>query len=89
MRINPTEKTNVRYRFLAEDQCKTMFDSILQVLSCTGCVVDSAEARQLMTEAGCHVDGERVYIPALHFMGHWLRTGIRYRPEPCRCGGNE
>lgn len=64
MRINSTEKTNVRYRFLAEDQCKTMFDSILQVLSCTGCVVDSAEARQLMTEAGCHVDGERVYIPA-------------------------
>lgn len=64
MQVNTTEKTNVSYRFLAENQCKTIFDAVLSVLSRTGCTVSSAKARQLMADAGCHVDGERVYIPA-------------------------
>ena len=63
MKVNSTEKTNVSYRFLQENQCKTIFDAVLSVLSRTGCVVNHPEARELMEKAGCSVDGERVYIP--------------------------
>ena len=50
------------YRILSEDQIAALHGAILQVLEEVGVRVSHEEARQLLSENGCHVEGDIVRI---------------------------
>lgn len=53
-----------KYRYLTEEKCQKIIDTVYRVLSEVGCEMCNEEARGLMEAAGCRVEGKRVYIPA-------------------------
>jgi trimethylamine--corrinoid protein Co-methyltransferase len=56
-------KCGVIHRVWNDDQCGQIMDSVYKVLETTGCLVRSEKAQNLLKEAGCAVDGEKVKIP--------------------------
>ncbi len=64
-RSNEVSHSNVQFKVLSEDQCKRLYNSVLEVLEGTGIDVYHKEAVELMRENGCWVDddGVRVRIP--------------------------
>lgn len=67
------EKQRVQFKVLNDEQCERIVKASLRVLERTGCVVHHEKARELMAEAGCRVENDRVYIP-IHVMENALRT---------------
>jgi trimethylamine--corrinoid protein Co-methyltransferase len=53
----------LRLRVLSDQQIERVYQATLECLHRTGVNVRNAEARDLMAEAGAHVDGDRVRIP--------------------------
>ena len=57
-------KERVKYQVLNDEKCEKIFNGALDVLSQTGCEINSEEARDMLKAAGCTVEGTRVKIPA-------------------------
>jgi trimethylamine--corrinoid protein Co-methyltransferase len=65
-----------RFRVLSKRQIKMVYRATLECLNCTGVNVHNAEARELLAEAGAHVDGVRVWIPP-----HIIQDAIAANPR--------
>ena len=63
MKPNTIKKQSVQYRVWSDAQCAEVVHSALRILSRTGCKVQNQRAKDLLKEAGCLVEGERVRIP--------------------------
>jgi trimethylamine--corrinoid protein Co-methyltransferase len=63
-RTNLTEEQYVRFSFLSEGQKRLIFNEVLQILQHTGVQVKHEEACQVLSETGCRVSGQRVYMPS-------------------------
>ncbi|MFP4226183.1 MAG: trimethylamine methyltransferase family protein, partial [Desulfobacterales bacterium] len=63
-RTNLTEEQYIRFSFLSEGQKRLIFNEVLQILQHTGVQVKHEEACQLLSETGCRVSGQRVYMPS-------------------------
>jgi trimethylamine--corrinoid protein Co-methyltransferase len=51
------------FRVLTDEQARAIHEASLRVLQQTGYHTPVLEARQLLQEAGAHIEGERAYIP--------------------------
>jgi trimethylamine--corrinoid protein Co-methyltransferase len=72
---NYTVNVNPRFQMLSPDQIDEMHFGTLEVLRRTGVRVLVAEAREMLKQAGCWVDGEMVRFPA-----HLVEWAIRAAP---------
>ncbi|MBS3787641.1 trimethylamine methyltransferase family protein [Candidatus Bipolaricaulota bacterium] len=65
-RVSPgnLHQEKVGFHTLSQDQVKDIHHTALEVLERTGVVLRSKEARDLLSDAGCHVDGDRVHFPS-------------------------
>ena len=61
---NQVDNSSVRFHVFTESQCARVFSAVLEVLERTGTKVYHPEALQLLGQAGCRIDGERVWIPS-------------------------
>ena len=66
----------VQYRVLDESQCQAVYEGALRVLEQTGDYVYNERARQLLADAGCRVDGIRVWFPP-----HVIEDALRSAPS--------
>ena len=64
VRANYAVNATPQFRMLSADQCAIVVNGALEVLERTGAAVGSEEARRVLADAGCWVDGERVRIPS-------------------------
>jgi trimethylamine--corrinoid protein Co-methyltransferase len=74
-------------QLLSEDQKRQVHQATLELLRRTGVRVLLPEVRDLLEEAGCWMDGERVYIPP-----HLIDWAIRVAPSQvmlCRRDGGQ
>ena len=60
---NKTVNQTVKYEVLSEGQCQEISAAAFRILGRTGCIIQNEDARNLLKEAGCSVEGERVWIP--------------------------
>ncbi len=51
-------------RVLSDSQCQEIYSNSLEVLQRVGVLVHNQKALEILKQAGCQVDGERVRIPA-------------------------
>ena len=58
-----TDSINLKFRVLSDSDLEKIYQATLECLERTGVNVLNAEARDLFTKAGAHVDGVRVRIP--------------------------
>ena len=63
MKTSKVVKQTVQYEVLNHGQCREIAASAFRILERTGCIIQNDEARQLLQDAGCTVDGEKVWIP--------------------------
>ncbi len=63
MRTNYQINSGVRFQMLSQDQLGELFDGVLHVLETIGLDVHHEEARDILSDAGARVEGERVRIP--------------------------
>ncbi|HMM06015.1 MAG TPA: trimethylamine methyltransferase family protein [Clostridiales bacterium] len=63
MKRNFVQKQSVQYQVLNDHQCEAIAENIFGVLERTGCMVRNGKARGMLKEAGCKVEGERVWLP--------------------------
>ena len=56
-------KPAIKYQTLTEAQCSQVAETTYRILANTGCVIHSAEAREILQKAGATVEGELVKIP--------------------------
>jgi trimethylamine---corrinoid protein Co-methyltransferase len=61
---NQTDNGSVNFSVLSLSQCERIYSAILEVLERTGTKVYNTEALELLRDAGCRVEGERVWIPS-------------------------
>jgi len=61
---NQVDNSSVRFNVFTASQCARVFSAVLEVLERTGTKVYNPEALQLLGQAGCRIDGERVWIPS-------------------------
>ena len=61
---NKIDNSSVNFSVLSLSQCERIYSAILEVLERTGTKVYNTEALELLRDAGCRVEGERVWIPA-------------------------
>jgi trimethylamine---corrinoid protein Co-methyltransferase len=67
MNQNKTKRSHkqaVQIRVLEEVQCTDIVNAAYQVLERTGCDVYDDEALRLLADAGCKIEGKRVFIPS-------------------------
>ncbi len=76
MKTSKVVKQTVQYEMLNEAQCREIAAAAFRILSRTGCIIQNGEARQLLKEAGCIVDGEKVWIPE-----HVIRQALDWAPK--------
>lgn len=76
MKTSKIARQTVQYEMLDKDQCREIAAAAFRILGRTGCIIQNEEARQLLKDAGCTVDGERVWIPE-----HVIRGAIASAPE--------
>ncbi len=62
-RTNMKVNVSPQFRIFSEDQKETVFNGMMRTLSYTGANVHHEGARKLFSDAGCKVDGVRVYFP--------------------------
>lgn len=60
--VNHQEK--VGFQVLSQDQVKKIHHTAVEILTRTGVEFHLKEARNLLSEAGCSIDGSRVYFPS-------------------------
>ena len=73
-----------RVSFLSKEKLDLIHSSTLEVLRRTGVQVDEPEAVELMRKGGCHVEGDRVRIPA-----NLVEWALRNTPpRVCMCNRN-
>ncbi len=96
METNYHAQQTPQFRVLSDEQIKRVYQATLECLKRTGVNIHNAEARQLLAQAGAHVDGIRVRIPP-HIIQDavaanprsftiWGRDGkhrMQYRTRPC------
>lgn len=76
MRTNLKENKSVQFSVLSEDQADDIYFNALEVMQVTGVDIYHERARQILEDAGCHVEGVRVWIPP-----HLVREAIARTPE--------
>ena len=64
MKSNVVARQSVQYRVWDDSQCAQVVNAAFRVLERTGCLVQNEKALNLMKDAGCSVDAERVRIPS-------------------------
>ena len=64
VRANYAVNATPQFSMLSADQCATIVNSAMEVLERTGADVRSEEARRVLAEGGCWVEGERVRLPS-------------------------
>jgi trimethylamine---corrinoid protein Co-methyltransferase len=62
-RANQIDNITPRFKLLSDDQKDELYVGMIKTLSQTGANVHHEEARDVLKEAGAHVDGVRVFIP--------------------------
>ena len=62
MKTSKVARQTVQYEMLNSGQCREISAAAFRILSRTGCIIQNKEARQLLKDAGCIVDGEKVWI---------------------------
>lgn len=63
VKANQVIHQSTQFQMLNENQCVQIIEAAYRVLEQCGCNVHQEEARQLLADAGCKVDGVRVKIP--------------------------
>ncbi len=63
-RSNYVANGSTIFRVLAPDQCAEILLAAKEVLERTGTLVHDEEAREILRQAGCQVDGARVWFPS-------------------------
>ncbi len=76
MKTSKLVKQTVQYEVLNEAQCKEIAAAAFRILGRTGCIIQNDEARALLKEAGCTVEGEKVWIPE-----HLIRWALDVAPK--------
>lgn len=76
MKTSKTVRQTVQYQMLNNEQCREIAAAAFRILGRTGCVIQNEEARQLLKDAGCTVDGEKVWIPE-----HLIRWAVNAAPK--------
>lgn len=64
------------WRMLSDDQCEEIFVSALELLERSGAVVENEEARSILGQGGCWIQGNMVRIPSAK-----LEWAIRTAPS--------
>lgn len=62
-RTNMKVNVSPQFRIFSDDQKTTIYNGMMRTLSYTGAAVHHEGARRLFADAGCKVDGLRVYFP--------------------------
>ncbi len=60
---NKSSQDKVGFEMLSESQVKDIHEASLEILQTTGVNIHLKETRDMLEDAGCDVDGERVYFP--------------------------
>ncbi len=60
---NKSAQDKVGFNVLSESQVKDIHQASLEILQSTGVNIRLKETRDMLEEAGCEVEGERVYFP--------------------------
>lgn len=76
MKTSKVVKQTVQYQVLNEEQCREIAAAAFRILGRTGCIIQNEEARTLLKDAGCTVDGEKVWIPE-----HVIRETLASAPK--------
>ncbi len=76
MKTSKIVKQTAQYEMLNKEQCREIAAAAFRILGRTGCVIQNAEARQLLKDAGCTVEGEKVWIPE-----HLIRWALDAAPK--------
>lgn len=76
MKTSKVVKQTVQYQVLNEEQCREIAAAAFRILGRTGCIIQNEEARALLKDAGCTVDGEKVWIPE-----HVIRETLASAPK--------
>lgn len=63
MIITKSSQQSISFRVLSEEQCHQVYEYALECLQRVGVLVFNKEGREYLKDAGCRVEGERVYIP--------------------------
>ncbi|MEG1496915.1 MAG: trimethylamine methyltransferase family protein [Clostridiales bacterium] len=66
----------LQFGALNQDQCEQIVNATFRTLEKVGCKVQSEEALDLLKNAGCHIEGELVKIPA-----HVMKKAINTAPS--------
>jgi len=60
---NKSSQETVGFNVLSESQVKDIHQASLEILQSTGVNIHLKETRDMLEDAGCNVEGERVYFP--------------------------
>jgi len=61
---NKIDNGSVQFSVLSESQCNRIYFAVQEVLERTGTRIYNQEALELLKQAGCRTEGERVWIPS-------------------------
>ncbi len=61
---NKIDNGSIQFSVLSESQCRRIYSAVQEVLERTGTKVYHQEARDLLRQAGCRIEEERVWIPS-------------------------
>ncbi len=75
----------IHWQMLSDDQCEEIFMTALELLERTGAEIHNEEARELLENAGCWVDGSRVRIPSA--LSEWAAKAAPSRVTLCNRDG--
>lgn len=84
MDVNYFSHQTLQFRVLSDQQIEKVFQATLECLQRTGVTVFNAEARQLLTDAGAYVTGNRVRIPP-----HIIQDAIATAPRSFTMWGRD
>lgn len=76
MRTNYRVNAGVRFEVFSRDQLEELFNGVLHVMDKIGLDVHHEEARNILADAGAHVEDKRVHIPP-HLVKRALATAPR------------
>ena len=84
METNYHAQQTPQFRVLSDEQIKRVYQATLECLNRTGVNIHNAEARQLLAQAGAHVDGMRVRIPP-----HIIQDAVASNPRSFTIWGRD
>jgi len=74
--LTASHQEKVGFQVLSKDQVKKIHQTALEILARTGVEFHLKEARDLLSKAGCSIDGSRVYFPS-----HLVEWAIETAPS--------